>query len=60
MGDTNDRSANFDSFSYCCPDLPARLLEIVGIDNFGRALVVVPRGNTFGLVSDLDSQIIVI
>ena len=56
MGDTNDYSVNFDSSSYCCPDLPTRLLEIVGLGHCGRALVVGSRGNTFGLVSDFGSQ----
>jgi hypothetical protein len=60
MGDTNDRSANFDTSGYRCTGLQTRLLEIVGLGHCGWALVVVPRGNTLGLVSDLDSQSIVI
>ena len=56
MGDTNDYSVNFDSSGYRCTGLPTRLLEIVGLGHCGWALVVVPSGNTLGLVSDLDSQ----
>ena len=60
MGDNNDRSVNFDPSGYRSTDLPTVCLEICGIGNFGWALVVFSRGNTLGLVSDLDSQIIVI
>ncbi len=45
MGDTNDHSVNFDSFSYCGPVLPTGLLETGGIGNFGWAIVDVSSCN---------------
>ena len=59
MEASNDHSANFDPSGYRCKGLPTGLLEIFGLGHCGRALVVVPRGNTLGLVSDLVSQSIV-
>lgn len=60
MGASDDHSSNFDSSGYRCKGLPTGLLEIFGLGHCGWAIVVVPRGNTLGLVSDLVSQTIVI
>jgi hypothetical protein len=57
--DSNDHSSNFDSSGNRRKGLPTGLLEIFGLGHCGWAIVVVPRGNTLGLVSDLDSQSIV-
>ncbi len=59
MGVSNDRRIKFGSFDHRCQKLPTRPLEIRGVGDCGWALVVVPRGNTLGLVIDLDSQSIV-
>ncbi len=45
MGDINDHSVNFDSYSYCCPVLSTVLLEIGGIGNSGWAIVAVSTCN---------------